>query len=240
MPCPPGAIKDDGPIGEGLADEVSALVTTARERGRRRALTAAGGLAILASVAVFACCHYSCSPWTSATANPVDLRSLIAAGHPEVDWISTAELAQLLDGRARAGGQPASEWLVLDVRSEAEFGTSHLRDAVRVDPGATDLGGIVSDATMAPSGASASNLSTDIVVYCSVGYRSAVLADRLRAMGFGSVRNLEGGIFAWANEGRPVYRSLASGAETPAHLVHPYDAVWAHFLEPGRQAPLVP
>lgn len=39
-----------------------------------------------------------------------------------------------------------------------------------------------------------------IVVYCSVSYRSSILARRLQDMGFTNVYNLEGSIFKWANE----------------------------------------
>jgi rhodanese-related sulfurtransferase len=40
-----------------------------------------------------------------------------------------------------------------------------------------------------------------IVVYCAGGMRSAKAARVLIAAGHGDVRNLEGGIFAWANDG---------------------------------------
>ena len=55
-----------------------------------------------------------------------------------------------------------------------------------------------------------------IVVYCSVGYRSSELAEFLMKTGFTEVYNLEGSIFRWANEGRPVYR-----AEERVRVVHP-------------------
>ena len=42
------------------------------------------------------------------------------------------------------------------------------------------------------------------MTYCAVGYRSAEMATQLRAAGFTNVRNLEGSIFQWANEHRPL------------------------------------
>ena len=45
-----------------------------------------------------------------------------------------------------------------------------------------------------------------IVTYCSVGYRSGKMAERLQAAGYTNVRNLEGSIFKWANEHRPLVR----------------------------------
>ncbi len=38
----------------------------------------------------------------------------------------------------------------------------------------------------------------DIVVYCHHGVRSAAVADYLRRLGFGRVKNLAGGLDAWA------------------------------------------
>ena len=71
----------------------------------------------------------------------------------------------------------------------------------------------------------------EVVVYCSVGWRSAALAERLRAVRPGRVRNLRGSIFRWANEGRPL--ESAAGA---AALVHPYDARWGALLDRARWA----
>jgi rhodanese-related sulfurtransferase len=65
-----------------------------------------------------------------------------------------------------------------------------------------------------------------IVVYCSVGYRSSILAGKLQDMGFKEVYNLEESIFKWANEGRP----LVQGKVT-VRKVHPYDTRWESLLE---------
>ena len=72
------------------------------------------------------------------------------------------------------------------------------------------------------------------MVYCSVGVRSAGVARRLRAAGFAEVENLEGSVFRWANEGRPLV--AAGGAATD--VVHPYDAAWGRLLRPERRADL--
>jgi rhodanese-related sulfurtransferase len=65
-----------------------------------------------------------------------------------------------------------------------------------------------------------------IVLYCSVGYRSSELAQFLMKKGYTEVYNLQGSIFAWANEGRPVYR----GKEW-VKVVHPYDRIWGRLLK---------
>ena len=70
------------------------------------------------------------------------------------------------------------------------------------------------------------NLDRPIVVYCSVGYRSSILARKLQDMGFTKVYNLEGSIFKWANEDRPLVQNQTTG-----YKVHPYNAHWGRLLE---------
>ncbi len=103
--------------------------------------------------------------------------------------------------------------VVLDARQAAEHRVSHLAGARRVDPDRPDVGRLA-----IPAGA-------PVVVYCSVGWRSASVADVLARAGHAHVFNLEGGIFAWANEGRAVVRDGRS-----VRAVHPYDATWGRLL----------
>ena len=70
-----------------------------------------------------------------------------------------------------------------------------------------------------------------VVAYCSVGYRSARLAAALRDRGLADVHNLEGSIFRWANEDRPLFRG-----DTPVRRVHPFDETWGVLLAPDRRA----
>ncbi len=131
---------------------------------------------------------------------------------PDVPRLTTRELSHWLAARERA--KP----LLLDVRTEAEFAVSHLAGAQRVDPGAR--------------AASLKALKdAPIVTYCSVGYRSAAFAKRLQAAGFTKVRNLEGSVFQWANEGRPL-----ADARGPAVKVHPYNRQWGALLNPPLRA----
>ena len=44
------------------------------------------------------------------------------------------------------------------------------------------------------------NPAEEIVVYCKVGGRSAQAYDVLKAAGYSQVKNLKGGILAWADE----------------------------------------
>ncbi len=105
--------------------------------------------------------------------------------------------------------------LVLDARRPEEYAVSHLRDA--------RLATSEREALRTLSGIGKEH---PIVVYCSGGYRSAALAKRLQARGFTNIYNLEGSIFEWANDGRPVYRM-----GTKVDVVHPYNKFWGRLLD---------
>ena len=53
----------------------------------------------------------------------------------------------------------------------------------------------------------------------------------LIAAGHADVRNLEGGIFAWANAGRPMQRD-----GQPTRFAHPSDEKWGALLARDRHA----
>ena len=149
----------------------------------------------------------------ASEAEPLSWKSvetLIAEEFPDVRSVTTAELARAL----RTGEPPV---VLLDVRESEEFAVSHLENAHWVYS-AHDAASIVARA----------HPSDLVVAYCSVGYRSAATVAELRRRGHENVVNLEGSIFAWANEGRPVYR-----AGTLVDGVHPFDEVWGELLSPG-------
>jgi rhodanese-related sulfurtransferase len=133
---------------------------------------------------------------------------------PKVEWISTGELADWLADTRR----PAP--VLLDVRTPEEWDVSRLPGARRVEP-------------KADAGSAAAGLPKDtpIVTYCAVGYRSGEMADRLRAAGFTNVRNLEGSIFQWANEHRPLTRDKEHVTQ-----VHPYNSFWGRLLSDDVRA----
>ena len=138
------------------------------------------------------------------------LRQVLRWKFPEVRRISTRNLATSLQDGSH------SALLLLDARTPSEYALSHLPNAQRVDfdsDPSRQLGGIAKDRS--------------IVVYCSVGYRSAIFAGKLQAAGFRDVRNLEGSIFEWINENRP----LADGAVK----VHPYNRAWGWLVKPSAR-----
>lgn len=68
-----------------------------------------------------------------------------------------------------------------------------------------------------------------VIVYCSVGYRSEKIGEKLEELGFSNVRNLYGGIFDWKNKGHEVVNS--AGLETDS--VHTYNENWSQWLKKG-------
>lgn len=133
------------------------------------------------------------------------LKLLIRTQFSNVRHLSVDELANWLESDQKPH--------LLDARTEAEYQVSHLHNAERIDPDTHDF----SDLKLP--------LETPIVVYCSVGYRSARVVDRLQQAEFTQVMNLEGSIFEWANEGKPVY---SQGQQV--RRVHPYSPVWGYLL----------
>lgn len=139
---------------------------------------------------------------------------MIETEFPSTSFITTDSLA------ARLADATAPRPILLDARSPEEYAVSHLPGAHRIDPTAQSFPAL-------------DTLSRDrpIVVYCSVGYRSARVASRLQKQGFRDVTNLKGSIFRWANEGRPVVRD-----GTPIQAVHPYDSTWGTLLADSLHA----
>lgn len=91
------------------------------------------------------------------------------------------------------GGQPLT---LVDVREESEYAAGHL-------PGAVHLGKGVIERDIE---AVFSNPSTELVLYCGGGFRSALAADSLQKMGYTNVLSMDGGWRDWTNAGHPVER----------------------------------
>lgn len=137
------------------------------------------------------------------------VKGLIRRKFPDVSTLSPTELATWL-----ASDRPNP--ILIDVRQPAEYAVSHL-------PGARYL------PTLAAIQQAHIGTDAALVLYCSVGYRSARLASQLQANGFQNVMNLEGSLFAWANEGR----LLVAGGEV-VDAVHPYNRTWGFLLDSSQ------
>jgi rhodanese-related sulfurtransferase len=109
---------------------------------------------------------------------------------------------------------------ILDAREKEEFDVSHLPNAV-----------YVGDKTFKLSTVDEFSRNDTLIVYCTVGYRSEKVAEKLKAAGFKNVYNLFGGIFSWKNNGGKVID--ANGKATDR--VHCYDQAWSIFLTNGEK-----
>lgn len=141
------------------------------------------------------------------------LKQSIRTQFSQVQHLSTTELANWLNNPAST--QP----ILLDTRTSEEYAVSHLPNARWLDPSTQEFAGLDLP------------LATPIVTYCSVGYRSARITDRLQSAGYTHVINLEGSIFQWANEQKPIYRE---GQQVKQ--VHPYNALWGQLLDSDLHA----
>lgn len=113
-----------------------------------------------------------------------------------------------------------SEIVILDTREKEEYTVSHIRNAkyVGYDHFEMDsLKGIPKN--------------TRIIVYCSVGYRSERIGEKLSKIGFTNVSNLYGGIFEWINNDYPVVEMN----NKPTNKVHAYSKSWGKWLIKGEK-----
>ncbi len=152
----------------------------------------------------------TCRAEETAEEGLIHMKQVVRTVFPTVPQISTTNLSTWLADTNRI--QP----VLLDVRTIPEFMVSHLRGAWQVD-------------TNSPPEDTLNKLpkGRPVVVYCSVGYRSSEFATKIMKLGFTNVVNLEGSIFQWANEGRPLVKN-----GQPTSLVHPYNETFGKMLRP--------
>jgi len=109
--------------------------------------------------------------------------------------------------------------VILDAREKEEYQVSHLKNAIWVGYKDFEMASI--------------NIPKDmqVVVYCSVGYRSENIGVKLQDAGYKNVRNLYGGIFKWKNDGYDVY----DNTDNPTNKVHAYNESWGKWLVNGER-----
>ena len=127
---------------------------------------------------------------------------------PDVPWITLEEFK-----KRRTQG----EWIILDVRDVHEREVSMI-------PGARDI-----DQFYALED---EHWEKNILVYCTIGCRSAQFTRKLIKEGY-EAYNLSGGVLAWALEGR----SFRTPDGNTTHKVHVYGPKW-NVLPPGYQSVL--
>ena len=104
----------------------------------------------------------------------------------------------------------------LDTREKGEYNVSHLTGALYTgydNFSWSALKGIDTNET--------------IIVYCSIGVRSQNIAEKLAEKGYHNVYNLYGGIFLWADQGRPMKDKTGKTTKK----VHAYNKFWGRWIQ---------
>jgi rhodanese-related sulfurtransferase len=111
-------------------------------------------------------------------------------------------------------------YTILDSREINEYNVSHLKNAIHVGYEHFSMNKTIKKLS----------IKTPIIVYCSVGYRSEKIAEKLIKKGY-KVYNLYGGIFEWKNKKNTVIDT--SNIET--NKVHCYNEEWSKWLLNGEK-----
>lgn len=135
--------------------------------------------------------------------------SILGTNDMKIATIETKEVTEKMLSQKEKGP------IFLDIREKEEFEISHLRGAYHLSPAASlrEIEGWGS--------------KYDIyILYCSVGKRASQMANRMIQAGYLQVACIQGSIFAWANQGRPLYRG-----ESQVYEVHPFNQKWGKYLD---------
>jgi rhodanese-related sulfurtransferase len=103
----------------------------------------------------------------------------------------------------------------LDAREKEEYDVSHIQNAKWVG---------YEDFTLERVGQIPRQ--AQIIVYCSIGYRSEKIGEKLVKAGFKQVKNLYGSLFEWINAGYPVVDNQSKVVQN----IHTYDQSWSRWV----------
>ena len=135
--------------------------------------------------------------------------------YPAIPRIDAMQLKDWFD--RREGPRP----FVIDVRSQAEYDFSRL-------PGAKHMG--ISE-TPAKFGLG-EKTDVPLIIYDAIGADSSAVVDSLIKLGYKQVQAIEGGIFEWALQGKPM-----EGPAGPVTKVNPGTSPHAKLLKRSLRAP---
>ncbi len=108
---------------------------------------------------------------------------LVAEAKTRINEISPQILKSKIDNHEKL--------IIIDVREEEELKTGKIPNAIHLSKGIIerDIEKIIADR------------QSSIVVYCSGGYRCALVADNLQKMGYTNVSSLNTGLQGWLEAG---------------------------------------
>ena len=153
-----------------------------------------------------------CSRSDSQVKNPKyqkRLQWLLSHNVPEISVAATKQLEKVT---------------YLDAREKEEFEISHIKDAIWIGYNDFEISNIPNIDT-----------NQNIVIYCSVGYRSEKIAQKLENAGYTKVYNLYGGLFEWYNEGQPIVNSK----NQPTDKIHGFNKNWSQWVNERKKGDVV-
>jgi rhodanese-related sulfurtransferase len=153
-------------------------------------------------------CSQNIPPNKPNTLNPEFDKKITSLLRFNVPLISVEELAKRQDSV-----------LLLDAREKEEYTVSHIQGAKYIGYNSFQEKALED----VPK-------NQEIVIYCSIGYRSEKIGERLEEMGYKNVRNLYGSIFEWVNQGKPVVDQNGK----PTTTVHGYNKNWSRWLDGSK------
>lgn len=109
---------------------------------------------------------------------------------------------------------------LIDVRSKAEFDVSHLPNAINLPIDSFE-----------PSLIHQFDKKDSLVFYCSVGYRSGIIAEEFERNNFEHTYNLCGGIFKAINEKEALFNSKNQATDS----IHTFDFYWSFLITNGEK-----
>jgi rhodanese-related sulfurtransferase len=108
------------------------------------------------------------------------------------------------------------EVFIFDAREKEEYDVSHIKGAKYIGYDDFDINRLAK----VPK-------DSKIVVYCSIGYRSEKIGERLKKLGYSNVFNLYGSIFEWVNQGCEVVNETGA----PTNKIHTYNKDWSRWVD---------
>ena len=112
-----------------------------------------------------------------------------------------------------------NDYIILDTREKNEYDVCHLPNAIHVGYDDFDIKSLTH-----------LDKNSKIICYCSVGYRSEKIGDKMLKAGFTHVVNLYGSIFEWANCNYP----LVNNQNDTVLQVHAYSKLWGQWMNNSK------
>ncbi|MBT3588178.1 MAG: rhodanese-like domain-containing protein [Flavobacteriaceae bacterium] len=130
----------------------------------------------------------------------------------DIPYISATELRR---------NQSNNNVTILDCRELNEYQVSHIESSILVGFDTFSIQAISDSIT---------DKETPIVVYCTLGIRSEMIAAQLQKAGYSDVKNLYGGICEWKNKEYKVIDSTRQKTNN----IHTYSKQWSRWLLNGN------